>query len=68
MCGGIVFGLRQQISGSLNAGCIGLQLLGKPEGDSIFNRPRFQTRPLYSGNPWFLASAVRYYQLLDRLM
>ncbi len=47
---------------------IGQQLLGKPEGDSIFNRPRFQTRPLYSGNPWFLASAVRYYQLLDRFM
>ncbi|MDH3760066.1 MAG: FAD-binding oxidoreductase [Gammaproteobacteria bacterium] len=47
---------------------IGLQLLGKPEGDSVFNRPRFQTRPLYSGNPWFLASAVRYYQLLDRFI
>jgi glycine/D-amino acid oxidase-like deaminating enzyme len=47
---------------------IGMQLLAKPEGDSVFNRPRFQTRPLYNGKPWFLASAVRYYQLLDRLM
>jgi glycine/D-amino acid oxidase-like deaminating enzyme len=47
---------------------IGLQLLGKPEGETVFNRPRFQTRPLYSGNPWFLASAVRYYQLLDRFV
>lgn len=47
---------------------IGLQLLGKAEGDSAFDQPRFQTRPLYSGKPWFLASAVRYYQLLDRFM
>ncbi|MFZ9037461.1 MAG: NAD(P)/FAD-dependent oxidoreductase [Gammaproteobacteria bacterium] len=46
---------------------IGLQLLGKPEGNSAFDEPRFQTRPLYRGKPWFLASAVRYYQLLDRL-
>ena len=45
---------------------IGLQLLGKPEGNSAFSEPRFQTRPLYRGKPWFLASAVRYYQLLDR--
>lgn len=47
---------------------IGLQLLGKAEGDCVFSRPRFQTRPLYTGKPWFLASAVRYYQLLDRFM
>ena len=46
---------------------VGLQLLGKPEGNSAFDEPRFQTRPLYRGKPWFLASAVRYYQLLDRL-
>jgi glycine/D-amino acid oxidase-like deaminating enzyme len=47
---------------------IGLQLLGKAEGKSAFDQPRFQTRPLYSGKPWFLASAVRYYQLLDRMI
>ncbi len=47
---------------------IGSQLLGKAEGNSAFDQPRFQTRPLYSGKPWFLASAVRYYQLLDRFM
>jgi glycine/D-amino acid oxidase-like deaminating enzyme len=47
---------------------IGLQLVGKAEGKSAFDEPRFQTRPLYSGKPWFLASAVRYYQLLDRFM
>lgn len=47
---------------------IGLQLLGKAQGNSVFNQPRFQTRPLYRGKPWFLASAVRYYQLLDRFI
>jgi glycine/D-amino acid oxidase-like deaminating enzyme len=46
---------------------LGLQLLGREEGASVFNKPRFQTRPLYHGKPWFLASSVRYYQMLDRL-
>jgi len=45
---------------------LGLQLLGREEGTSAFDRPRFQTRPLYSGKPWFLAPSVRYYQMLDR--
>lgn len=47
---------------------IGLQLLGRAEGNRVFNQLRFQTRPLYRGKPWFLASAVRYYQLLDRFI
>jgi len=46
---------------------LGLQLLGPEEGACAFDKPRFQTRPLYSGKPWFLAPSVRYYQLLDRL-
>ena len=46
---------------------LGLQLLGRKEGASAFAKPRFQTRPLYSGKPWFLAPSVRYYQFLDRL-
>ena len=45
---------------------LGLQLLGSEEGFSHFSAPRFQTRPLYYGNPWFLAASVRYYQLIDR--
>jgi hypothetical protein len=27
----------------------------------------FQTRPLYTGNPWFLAPSVWLYRLLDKL-
>lgn len=46
---------------------LGLQILGRGEDESAFSRPRFQTRSLYSGKPWFLAGAVRYYQMLDRL-
>lgn len=47
---------------------LGLQLLGSSEGESAFGQARFQTRPLYRGKPWFLAAAVRYYQLLDRFI
>ncbi len=46
---------------------LGRQVLGSEEAASAFARPRFQTRPLYYGKPWFLAASVRYYQLLDRL-
>jgi glycine/D-amino acid oxidase-like deaminating enzyme len=46
---------------------LGLQVAGKAEGETAFNRASFQTRPLYRGKPWFLAAAVRYYQMLDRL-
>ena len=46
---------------------LGLQVLGKAEGKIAFNDVKFQTRPFYSGTPWFLSSAVRYYQLRDRL-
>ena len=45
---------------------LGQQLLGLEEGATAFDKPRFQTRPLYSGNPWFLAPSVRYYQIVDR--
>lgn len=46
---------------------LGLQLLGDAEGHCAFSDPGFQTRPLYSGKPWFLGASVRYYQMLDQL-
>jgi glycine/D-amino acid oxidase-like deaminating enzyme len=46
---------------------IGLQVLGKAEGKSPLDNVPFQTRPLYSGNPWFLAPSVWWYRLLDTL-
>jgi len=43
------------------------QMLGKPEGRTGLDGLSFQSRPLYGGNPWFLAPAVLYYKLRDRL-
>ena len=45
---------------------LGQQMLGLDDGVTAFDKPRFQTRPLYSGKPWFLAPSVRYYQMIDR--
>jgi hypothetical protein len=45
---------------------LGLQVLGRKEGATALDGLAFQTRPLYTGNPWFLAPSVRYYQWRDR--
>jgi glycine/D-amino acid oxidase-like deaminating enzyme len=46
---------------------LGQKLLGLPEGLTAFDDVPFQTRPLYCGNPWFLAPSVMYYRLRDRI-
>jgi glycine/D-amino acid oxidase-like deaminating enzyme len=46
---------------------IGQKLLGKPEGKTPFDNCVFQTRPLYTGYPWFLAPSILWYRILDRL-
>ena len=43
------------------------KLLGNEEGDTAFDNLPFQTRPLYYGKPWFLATAVAWYKFLDRM-
>ena len=45
---------------------IGQQLLGLREGRTGFDNLKFQTRPLYTGNPWFLSASVMFYRMLDR--
>jgi len=45
---------------------LGLQVLGRTEGRTALDGLRFQTRPLYSGNPWFLAPSIHYYRWRDR--
>jgi glycine/D-amino acid oxidase-like deaminating enzyme len=45
--------------------CIGQQLLGVKDGRTGFDDLSFQTRPLYTGNPWFLSASVMYYRWLD---
>ncbi len=45
---------------------LGQQVLGLPEGRTAFDDLRFQTRPFYTGKPWFLAASIRYYRWRDR--
>ena len=44
---------------------IGQQVLGLAEGRSPLDLTTFQTRPYYTGNPWFLAPTIHYYKWLD---
>ncbi|UOM36901.1 FAD-binding oxidoreductase [Acuticoccus sp. I52.16.1] len=45
----------------------GRRVLGDPAGATALMQPDFSTRPLYSGDPWFLPAAVTAYRVLDRL-
>ena len=45
---------------------IGQQVLGRAEGATAFDDLPFQTRPFYTGNPWFLAPSIRYYRWRDK--
>ena len=44
---------------------IGQQVLGLAEGRSPLDLTTFQTRPYYTGNPWYLAPTIHYYKWLD---
>ena len=44
---------------------VGLQVLGRSEGDSPLTGLDFPTRPYYWGKPWFLAPSIRYYRWAD---
>ena len=46
---------------------IGQKVLGRAEGETPLDGAPFRTRPLYRGDPWFLAPALLYYQARDRL-
>lgn len=58
-------------SGVSMAGYLGTriaqQLLGLEQGRTGFDELSFQTRPFYTGNPWFLSASVMYYRWLDGL-
>ena len=42
------------------------KVLGDREGDTALDNARFPTRPLYTGDPWFLGAAVAWYRAMDR--
>jgi glycine/D-amino acid oxidase-like deaminating enzyme len=46
---------------------IGQQAAGNLPNVTGFSEIPFPTRPLYSGNPWFLAPSVLFYKWRDRL-
>lgn len=45
---------------------VGQKVLGETQGQTGFDDIAFQTRPLYSGNPWFLSPMLAYYRWRDR--
>ncbi len=47
---------------------LGHKILGNEEaGRTSFDQLSFNTKPLYTGNPWFMPSLVRWQSLLDKL-
>lgn len=46
---------------------IGQQMADRAEGRTALDGLAFPSRPLYYGNPWFLASSIFAYRTLDRL-
>ena len=47
---------------------LGQRISGLSQGNTVLTELEFQTRPFYSGNPWFLAPSILYYRLLDRYL
>lgn len=46
---------------------IALKILNESAGRSAFDDIRFQTRPFYSGSPWFAEPVVAWHRLCDRV-
>lgn len=44
-----------------------LAILGEQDAETVFAKYPFQTRPLYSGKPWFLPFFIGLYDVKDRL-
>ena len=44
---------------------LGQRISGLSQGNTVLTELEFQTRPFYSGEPWFLAPSILYYRLLD---
>ncbi len=68
---GVHYALGYCGSGVGMAGYLGMrmgrQAAGLERDASALEDVDFPTRPLYSGNPWFLAPSVGVYRILDRL-
>ena len=40
---------------------------GNFDGATAFDDLPFETRPLYTGNPWFLPALLRWHRLADQM-
>ncbi len=45
---------------------LGHKIIGGAEGRTSLDGLDFQTRPFYTGNPWFLAASIAYYKWRDK--
>ncbi|WP_051329506.1 NAD(P)/FAD-dependent oxidoreductase [Geminicoccus roseus] len=45
---------------------IARRILGRPHTPSVFETSRFPTAPFYSGSPWFVPLAMRYFDWHDK--
>jgi len=45
---------------------VGNKVLRSADGETGFDNIKFPTRPLYTGNPWFLKTAVAWYRYKDQ--
>lgn len=66
---GVFYAMGYCGSGVGMAGYLGMRLgerlIGRGEGTVGLDAIPFQTRPLYTGNPWFLAPSVAWYRWRD---
>jgi len=70
--GGLWFALGYCGSGVARASYFGTKLGYKIAGDEEAGRTAFDdmpltTRPLYTGNPWFMSPIIQWHRMLDRL-
>lgn len=45
---------------------LGHKIIGSAEGKTALDGLDFQTRPFYTGDPWFLAASIAYYKWRDK--
>ena len=63
LCNGLLWiGSR---NGELFRNEVAEQVIGRKEGDTAFDKLTFETRPFYTGKPWFLPATVAYYRWRD---
>jgi glycine/D-amino acid oxidase-like deaminating enzyme len=67
---GVWFGMGYNFAGVPMASYFGEkianQILGHPEGRTIFEQAPFRTIPFYNGNPWFVPYLMRLFAWQDR--